>query len=347
MGAADFPTFMGGAGAAGGTEGGPHNGVHGVIGSFGGPMGDYMSPLDPIFWLHHCNVDRIWAAWQELNPDWKSATNITAVQDGDGGTTTAGSVWLEQKLQGFYDLQGNPVPDAQANTPRNMLDISAPNLGYTYADLKVNTGATSASSGRRAWGRGLAAAAPKPTKVVAFTENSIIDTTDWENQGASATLNLKALVKGSKTEQMVNAYLSGQGSAPHFFRLKVAQIPRELLPGSTGVGPLMAITVSASDAANTLADQPLGDFNFFVPKHPPHKMTAGKHPAHQMPMGSELPAEHFNFGDVLDALKAKGFTQYPSKISIHVAFRHPSTGQPFGVTPDDFKNVTMKIIVVG
>jgi len=27
-------------------------------------MGSGLSPLDPLFWLHHCNVDRIWAEWQ-------------------------------------------------------------------------------------------------------------------------------------------------------------------------------------------------------------------------------------------------------------------------------------------
>jgi tyrosinase len=25
--------------------------------------------FDPIFWLHHCNVDRIFALWQVLNPN--------------------------------------------------------------------------------------------------------------------------------------------------------------------------------------------------------------------------------------------------------------------------------------
>lgn len=45
----------------------PHNVVHGVI---GGDMATFMSPLDPIFWLHHCNVDRIWASWNEAgNPN--------------------------------------------------------------------------------------------------------------------------------------------------------------------------------------------------------------------------------------------------------------------------------------
>lgn len=38
----------------------PHNRVHSVI---GGEMGGMLSPRDPIFWLHHANVDRLWSAW--------------------------------------------------------------------------------------------------------------------------------------------------------------------------------------------------------------------------------------------------------------------------------------------
>jgi tyrosinase len=42
-------------------ERGPHNAVHGAV---GGAMATYGSPRDPLFWLHHANVDRIWAQWQ-------------------------------------------------------------------------------------------------------------------------------------------------------------------------------------------------------------------------------------------------------------------------------------------
>ncbi len=42
----------------------PHNNAHNLVGGDGGHMGNGMSPLDPIFWLHHCNVDRLWAEWQ-------------------------------------------------------------------------------------------------------------------------------------------------------------------------------------------------------------------------------------------------------------------------------------------
>lgn len=38
----------------------PHNPVHDIIGNW---MGGMQSPTDPIFWLHHANVDRLWVAW--------------------------------------------------------------------------------------------------------------------------------------------------------------------------------------------------------------------------------------------------------------------------------------------
>ena len=38
----------------------PHNGVHNWI---GGNFKSMLSPLDPLFWLHHSNCDWIWAEW--------------------------------------------------------------------------------------------------------------------------------------------------------------------------------------------------------------------------------------------------------------------------------------------
>lgn len=45
---------------AGMLESGPHNNVHGFT---GGVMGAHMSPVDPVFWLHHANLDRLWEIW--------------------------------------------------------------------------------------------------------------------------------------------------------------------------------------------------------------------------------------------------------------------------------------------
>lgn len=42
-------------------ESAPHNPVHNLI---GGAMNNVsISPRDPIFWLHHANIDRLWDAW--------------------------------------------------------------------------------------------------------------------------------------------------------------------------------------------------------------------------------------------------------------------------------------------
>jgi tyrosinase len=41
-------------------EDAPHNPIHNLIGN---AMADMISPVDPIFWLHHANVDRLWVAW--------------------------------------------------------------------------------------------------------------------------------------------------------------------------------------------------------------------------------------------------------------------------------------------
>lgn len=48
---------------------GMHNSVHVWVAGQFGDMGRSTSPNDPVFFLHHCNVDRIWAAWQERHPN--------------------------------------------------------------------------------------------------------------------------------------------------------------------------------------------------------------------------------------------------------------------------------------
>ncbi|PCR94510.1 oxidase [Pseudomonas fluorescens] len=70
----DFAHF---ARKTGDLESNPHNTVHRLIGGF---MADAdLAGLDPIFWLHHCNIDRLWEAWMNTpgktmvhNPLWSN-----------------------------------------------------------------------------------------------------------------------------------------------------------------------------------------------------------------------------------------------------------------------------------
>lgn len=84
-------------GTPGSLERMPHNMAHGWM---GGDMGAFLSPRDPVFWMHHCNVDRIWAQWAaKVGTTKEIPPNPTISLFGGGGIKT--SVWLE------YDLAKN------------------------------------------------------------------------------------------------------------------------------------------------------------------------------------------------------------------------------------------------
>jgi tyrosinase len=54
-------------------EDAPHNPVHDTIGGY---MSDIATaPIDPIFYLHHCNIDRLWNAWSLRSTAKVPATN--------------------------------------------------------------------------------------------------------------------------------------------------------------------------------------------------------------------------------------------------------------------------------
>jgi len=62
-----YPSFQvaleAGVGLSSGNQ--MHNEMHGWIGGPFGQMSDPdYSPFDPFFYLHHCNIDRLWAMWQ-------------------------------------------------------------------------------------------------------------------------------------------------------------------------------------------------------------------------------------------------------------------------------------------
>jgi Common central domain of tyrosinase/Polyphenol oxidase middle domain len=75
-----------GCGVSGTLEATPHNNVHNIV---GGLMGGTQSALDPIFMMHHCNIDRIWAVWNVNNqnsndPLWTGMTFQNNFYNPDG-----------------------------------------------------------------------------------------------------------------------------------------------------------------------------------------------------------------------------------------------------------------------
>jgi tyrosinase len=58
----------------------PPNGLHNLVHIWiGGDMGPSTSPNDPVFFLNHCNVDRIWEAWmQSRGRNYEPLQNVSA-----------------------------------------------------------------------------------------------------------------------------------------------------------------------------------------------------------------------------------------------------------------------------
>jgi len=105
-------TWQRGNGFQGPFESGPHNQVHVRV---GGDMGTIRSsPLDPIFWLHHCNIDRLWDQWNGL------------------GRANAGDpLWREFAFTGQFVTPAGASGTAPFDvTVRGLLDLEA--LGYQY-----------------------------------------------------------------------------------------------------------------------------------------------------------------------------------------------------------------------
>jgi tyrosinase len=125
-------------------EGSPHNSGHVVVGLVSQPPMGHMisglSPLDPLFWLHHCNVDRIWAEWQlagNSTPSFNQNYNGQFVgADGNPINVTADAS-INFELLGFsYDTIetiGSPreflrIADIPAKTALSATDVAEPKL---------------------------------------------------------------------------------------------------------------------------------------------------------------------------------------------------------------------------
>lgn len=96
--------------STGQVENQPHNVIHDAVGGNGGLMADPdAAAADPIFWVHHANIDRLWFIW----------TSPRHLVPNDPR-------WTGQTFS-FFDAHGQRV----TRKPADVLDIVG-QLGYTY-----------------------------------------------------------------------------------------------------------------------------------------------------------------------------------------------------------------------
>lgn len=93
-------------------EGQPHNLVHNCIGGVGaidwGPYGNmtnFLSPVDPIFFLHHANMDRLWHVWTQ-----KQLANRLPIAPEGGDYDT----FMKEAFLFYVQPDGQPVGASRA-----------------------------------------------------------------------------------------------------------------------------------------------------------------------------------------------------------------------------------------
>jgi tyrosinase len=110
----------------GGVETMPHDQVHSLVGgsdptsNLPGLMSDPdTAGLDPIFWLHHSNIDRLWEVWRQMSTSQGNPTDPNWLE---GPTAVGGRAFVM------------PMPNAPnwTYTPGDMTDLTK--LGYAYDD---------------------------------------------------------------------------------------------------------------------------------------------------------------------------------------------------------------------
>lgn len=97
-------------------------------------LGFSTAPLDPLFWMHHCNIDRLWEVWVQRQKRLKDRHRNPnpGVEVGNADKTLAED-WLKQGFD-FHDANGNEVsPPMQV---KDVLNTRLPPLSYEYEDTR-------------------------------------------------------------------------------------------------------------------------------------------------------------------------------------------------------------------
>src|SRR5256714_6115338 len=214
--------FHHGGGTSGNWEGNPHNLVHVYVGYYGAvtaPLYGLMSDpgtaaLDPIFYLHHSNIDRMWALW-----------------NANGNANPSQSAWLKGPTTRKFVMPGtNGQP--WYYTPDQMKDLAK--LNYTYQELKAPPapkvdalpqrlallGAQGPAATPAAAKPAAAPAKPKKTELLGASEQSF----KIKGRVSRASVKLDQKVRQKTVRSLAAVAESVQNAVPDNVYLKVENV---------------------------------------------------------------------------------------------------------------------------
>ncbi|MEM7582759.1 MAG: tyrosinase family protein [Acidobacteriota bacterium] len=110
-------------------EGQPHNKVHNCTGGF---MVGYMSPVDPLFYMHHSNVERLWVAWTAK----QRAQGFPTLPTGNFGTR-----WSQELFLFYVNTAGQTL----SRSAGDFATVAGTPFNYVYTP---GSGGALATAGR-------------------------------------------------------------------------------------------------------------------------------------------------------------------------------------------------------
>lgn len=300
--------ITGGGGVQGTLEASPHNQVHNNI---GGWMPTAASPRDPIFFMHHGNIDRIWALW-----------NLKHANSTD-------PLWMNMPFkENFLN------PDGSFWSPK-VSDLYVPEkLGYSYG-FKAPTAAIASAARTMTLERSLNTILAAPTAATINTDKvatAVVENT--KSATPDAALALKIAVPQAALQGVVRSVPVGSG-----FETMDFSAARE---ASTRGSQALAIlrNVAITDPSTTtihiyLGDEPVpADASTSDPRYVGSFAVLdhgeGGHGAHE---GHELPSFVLDLTDALQRVYGSAGT-IPSAIGLQVVVGNETgNGKAGSATP--------------
>ncbi|KAK6218180.1 hypothetical protein LQW54_002933 [Pestalotiopsis sp. IQ-011] len=115
-----------------------HGNYHFFIGGPKGHMAEVLfSSFDPIFWFHHCNIDRLFAIWQSIYPSsWLSDDSAVLLPFRAQATEATSDFWTSRSAK-TTEKFGYKYTDAQGQ-PRDVQKAFATRYSWAVRNLQTD-----------------------------------------------------------------------------------------------------------------------------------------------------------------------------------------------------------------
>lgn len=214
-------------------ESSPHNNIHNAVGGGPGFMSELLAPVDPIFWLHHANIDRLWDLWTTR----EQRAGRTALPEDTGR-------WIKEP---FLFFTSGEAPSERY--------VNATELGYRYSEGFGSEMSPSAE---------VAQASTPPSDTAKFEGEKVNAPLRTDAEASAAVRVPSDLLAAARMSKKKSGSHSSTAEGGHLQPELVAQVSLRPPPDHRAVRVLFYLNCSDLSPETTLSDPHyVGSVTFF------------------------------------------------------------------------------------